>query len=302
MLVVDRFGDHFGALQPFWFAVTRQQAESAFDHFMVTSLTHFGDYQDAMLSGQPFMIHAVVSPYLNAGLLDPLKLCRRIEAEFRAGAVSLNAAEGFIRQVIGWREYVRGIYWLQMPGYVNENFLEHHNPLPQLYWTAETDMACIRACVEQTRDEAYAHHIQRLMITGNFAMLAGVDPRAVHEWYLAVYADAYEWVELANTLGMSQFADGGLLGSKPYAASANYINKMSDYCAGCFYDAKSRSGDKACPFNYLYWDFLARNEDKLSGNHRMKMVYATWRKMAEADKRAVRAKAKAFLDEVAPKP
>ena len=295
VLVEDRFGDHFGVLQPFWFAVTRRQAESAFDHFIETSFAHFGDYQDAMLSGQPYMFHAVVSLYLNAGLLDPLKLCRRIDAAYRAGAVSLNAAEGFIRQVIGWREYVRGIYWLRMPSYVNENFLEHHNPLPAFYWTAETDMACISTCVEQTRDEAYAHHIQRLMITGNFAMLAGVDPRAVHEWYLAVYADAYEWVELPNTLGMSQFADGGLLGSKPYAASGNYINRMSDYCSDCRYEVKSKTGPRACPFNYLYWDFLDRHRDKLASNPRLAFPYRNLDGMDDDYIAALRRNAAAFM-------
>ena len=301
-LVQERFGNHFGELSPFAFAVTAEQAEQLFAAFVDEALPQFGDYQDAMLTGEPFLFHSLVSFYMNVGLLDPLDVCHRVEAAYRNGRVPLNAAEGFIRQVIGWREYVRGIYWLKMPTYAGLNFFENKRRLPEFYWTAETDMACVRTVVEQTREHSYAHHIQRLMVTGNFALVAGIDPAQVHEWYLSVYADAYEWVELPNTLGMSQFADGGLLGSKPYAASANYINKMSDYCAGCFYDAKSRSGDKACPFNYLYWDFLARNEDKLSGNHRMKMVYATWRKMAEADKRAVRAKAKAFLDEVAPEP
>ncbi len=301
-LVQSRFGDHFGDLSPFSFAVTAKQAKQLFDAFVKEALSQFGDYQDAMLTGEPFLFHSLVSFYINVGLLDPLEVCQSVEAAYRNGHVPLNAAEGYIRQVIGWREYVRGIYWLKMPGYANLNFFENKRRLPEFYWTAETDMACVRAVVEQTREHAYAHHIQRLMVTGNFALIAGIDPAEVHAWYLSVYADAYEWVELPNTLGMSQFADGGLLGSKPYSASANYINKMSDYCVGCTYNAKSRSGENACPFNYLYWDFLARNEDKLSGNHRMKMVYATWRKMAELDQHALRAKAKAFLDDVAPEP
>ncbi len=263
-LVRSRFGENFGDLEPFWFAVTRADAERAFAHFLDHALPHFGDYQDAMLAGEKFLYHSVASLYLNIGFLDPLDMCRRAEAEYRAGRAPLNAVEGFIRQIIGWREYVRGIYWLKMPGYDRLNFLDARRPLPDFYWGAETDMACVRACVTQTREEAYAHHIQRLMVTGNFALLAGIDPFEVHQWYLAVYADAYEWVELPNTLGMSLFGDGGLLGSKPYAASGNYINKMSDYCKGCAYDVKLRTGPRACPFNYLYWDFLMRNRQKLA--------------------------------------
>ncbi len=279
-LVAQQFGDHFGDLLPFWFAVTAAQAEAAMEHFVEHALPLFGDYQDAMLEGERFLYHSVLSLYINAGLLDPLAVCRRVENEYRAGRVPLNAAEGFIRQIIGWREYVRGIYWLKMPDYVEQNFFKADRPLPDFYWTAETDMACVKAAVTQTKEEAYAHHIQRLMVTGNFAMLAGVDPREVHEWYLAVYADAYEWVELPNTLGMSQFADGGLLGSKPYAASGNYINKMSDHCAHCRYDVKQKTGDEACPFNPLYWDFLLRNESKLKGNPRLAQVYRTWARMS----------------------
>ncbi|MEM7398529.1 MAG: cryptochrome/photolyase family protein [Pseudomonadota bacterium] len=295
-LVADRFEDHFGTLEPFWFAVTRVEAEAAFDHFLETALAQFGDYQDAMLRDEPFMFHAVIALYLNAGLLDPLAVCRRVEEAYRAGGVSLNAAEGFIRQIIGWREYVRGIYWLQMPGYVDENFFAHHNPLPDFYWTADTDMACMRACIGQTRDEAYAHHIQRLMVTGNFAMLAGIDPHEVHEWYLAVYADAYEWVEAPNTLGMSQFADGGLLASKPYAASGNYINRMSNYCADCQYDVKTKVGQGACPFNFLYWDFLDRNRDRLRTNTRLAYPYRNLDRMDAAQLSDIRRDAAAFME------
>ncbi len=295
-LVERRFGGHFGALTPFWFGATQDQAEAAFDHFVETSLAAFGDYQDAMLLDEPFLFHAVVSLYINAGLLDPMTVCRRVEIAYRDGLVPLNAAEGFIRQIIGWREYMRGIYWLRMPDYAATNFLEHDRPLPDFYWTGDTEMACVRACILQTRDEAYAHHIQRLMITGNFAMLAGVDPKHVHEWYLAVYADAYEWVELPNTIGMSQFADGGLLGSKPYAASGNYINRMSNYCASCSYKVKQKNGPEACPFNYLYWDFLDRHREKLAANARLGHVYRTWDRM-DADRKAeTRDDAKRFLN------
>ena len=295
-LVARRFDNHFGDLEPFWFAVTRADAERAFAHFLEHALPHFGDYQDAMLAREKFLYHSVASLYLNIGFLHPLDICLRAEAEYRAGRAPLNAVEGFIRQIIGWREYVRGIYWLKMPGYDRLNYLEAKRRLPDFYWGAETDMACVRACVTQTRAEAYAHHIQRLMVTGNFALLAGIAPYEVHEWYLAVYADAYEWVELPNTLGMSLFGDGGLLGSKPYAASGNYINKMSDYCKGCSYDVKLRTGPKACPFNYLYWDFLMRNRRKLGRNQRLKQTYRTIDAMSDAKKADIKESAARFLN------
>ena len=284
-LVAARFPDHFGRLEPFWFATTRAQAEAAFAHFLQTGLRDFGPYQDAMLSGHQYLCHAVVSAYLNAGLLDPLAMCRAVEAEWAAGRVPINSAEGFIRQIIGWREFVRGVYWWRMPGYAASNALEATRPLPQFYWTADTPMACMRAAIGQTRDEAYAHHIQRLMVTGNFALLAGIDPHALHLWYLAVYADAYEWVELPNTIGMSQFADGGLLASKPYAASGAYIHRMSDYCSGCAYDVKAKAGPTACPFNLLYWHFIARHRERLARNPRMAQMVRTWDRFAP-DKQA----------------
>ncbi len=279
-LVADKFEDHFGYLEPFWYATTAEQAEQAFEHFVVSALPRFGDFQDAMLEDEKFLYHAVISTYLNAGLLDPLKLCQRVDFAYQAGHVPINAAEGFIRQIIGWREFVRGIYWQKMPDYAGLNFFENTRDLPDFYWTGDTEMACMRAAISQTREEAYAHHIQRLMVTGNFALLAGIDPHQVHDWYLSVYADAYEWVELPNTLGMSQFADGGVLGSKPYAASGNYINKMSNHCKTCRYDVKQKTGEKACPFNPLYWDFLVRNAEKLRGNPRMAQMYRTWDRMA----------------------
>lgn len=294
-LVKDRFADHFGDLDPFWFATTRDEAEVAFQHFLRTGLKDFGTYQDAMLSGHKFLCHAVVSLYLNAGLLDPLAMCRAVEAEWRAGRVPINSAEGFIRQIIGWREFVRGIYWWQMPGYAQANALAAHRPLPEFYWSAQTDMACMRACISQTREEAYAHHIQRLMITGNFALIAGIDPHALHEWYLAVYADAYEWVELPNTIGMSQYADGGLLASKPYAASGAYINRMSDYCRGCRYDVKAKDGERACPFNLLYWHFIARHRERLSRNPRMAQMVRTWDRFAPERQTQIWRDAEAFL-------
>ena len=294
-LVARTFPDHFGDLNPFWFAVTRADAEAAFTCFVRQALPKFGDYQDAMLQGEPFLYHAVIAQYLNCGLLDPLRICREVESAYHAGHAPLNAAEGFIRQIIGWREYVRGIYWLNMPGYENSNFLAHNRPLPAFYWTAETAMACVKAAVSQTRTHAYAHHIQRLMVTGNFALLAGVDPHALHEWYLSVYADAYEWVELPNTIGMSQFADGGLLASKPYIASGAYIHRMSDYCGGCHYDVKQRTGAQACPFNTLYWDFIARHRDKIAHNPRMAQMVHTYGKFTDAERNRIAASAETFL-------
>jgi deoxyribodipyrimidine photolyase-related protein len=295
-LIEARFGNHFGDLEPFWYAVTREGAQGAFTAFVKNALPHFGDYQDAMLTGEPFLYHSLIAQYLNCGLLDPLAMCQEVEAAFRAGHVPLNAAEGYIRQVIGWREYVRGIYWLKMPGYEHSNFFGHTRPLPDFYWTGETDMACVRAAVKQTKQQAYAHHIQRLMVTGNFAMLAGIDPHEVHEWYLSVYADAYEWVELPNTVGMSQFADGGLLASKPYAASGAYINRMSNYCSGCRYDVKQRTGASACPFNALYWDFMSRHRDKLGSNPRIGQMIRTYDKFADDERDRITASAAAFLE------
>ncbi len=294
-LVAERFAGHFGDLEPFWFATTRADAQAALTHFIDHALARFGDFQDAMLLKEKFLSHAVLGLYINCGLLDALSACRAVEAAYRAGHVPLNAAEGFIRQIIGWREYVRGIYWLKMPDYIANNALEATRPLPDFYWSGDTEMACVRACVMQTREEAYAHHIQRLMVTGNFALLAGIDPREVHQWYLAVYADAYEWVELPNTLGMSQFADGGLLASKPYAASGAYIDRMSDYCKGCKFDVKAKNGAKACPFNYLYWDFLVRHDARLRRNPRMAQMYRTYDKLADDRKLAIAEDAQRFL-------
>jgi deoxyribodipyrimidine photolyase-related protein len=232
---------------------------------------------------------------MNVGLLDPLALCRMAEAEWRAGRAPLNAVEGFIRQIIGWREFVRGIYFLAGPGYTARNELKATRALPAMYWTGETDMACMAAAIGQTREEAYAHHIQRLMVTGNFALLAGIDPHALHEWYLAVYADALEWVEAPNTIGMSQFADGGMVGSKPYAASGAYVDRMSDYCKGCRYKVKERTGEDACPLNSLYWDFLARHRARFEGNPRMAQMYRTYDKLAPAARKDLHAQAAGFL-------
>lgn len=286
-MVEKRFPDRFGQIEPFWFAVTRGDAKRAARHFVRYALPRFGDYQDAMLENEDFLFHSVLSLYLNTGLLDANELCRMTVEAYDQGNVPLNSAEGFLRQIIGWREYIRGIYWLKMPDYLESNALEAKRDLPWFYWDAKTKMNCLARVVDQTRRQAYAHHIQRLMITGTFALLAGIDPRQVHEWYLAVYADAFEWVELPNTLGMSQYGDGGLLASKPYAASGAYINRMSDYCGQCRYDVKQRIGDDACPFNALYWNFLDRNRNKLADNRRLAMPYRNLEKMNQSQRKSI---------------
>ncbi len=245
-----------------------------------------------MKQGNGFLYHAILSPYLNIGLLTAREVCERAEAAWREGRAPLNAVEGFIRQILGWREYVRGLYWLKMPDYAESNALDAKRPLPWFYWSGETDMNCMAQAIGDTKRHAYAHHIQRLMVTGNFALLAGLDPAQVEEWYLVVYADAYDWVELPNTHGMALFADGGIMASKPYAASGAYIDRMSDYCGRCAYDPKVKLGPKACPFNLLYWDFLMRNEAKLKANPRMAMPYRTLEKMAPERKAQIRIEAK----------
>ena len=283
-LVDRRFGSHFGDLHPFWFATDQGEARLALSHFVKHALPKFGDFQDAMLRDDRFLYHAVVSMYLNAGLLGWREVCEAAEAAWRAGDAPLNAVEGFIRQIIGWREYMRGIYFFEGSDYPRRNALNHKRKLPDFYWTGDTDMACIAATVGQTRADAYAHHIQRLMVTGNFALIAGIDPQAVADWYLAVYADAYEWVEAPNVIGMSLFADGGVVGSKPYCSSGAYIDRMSDYCKSCRYRVKQKTGPDACPFNLLYWSFLDRHRARFEKNPRMAQMYRTWDRMA-ADKR-----------------
>lgn len=294
-LVERHFGDHFGDLSPFHFAVTREQALAALDEFVDRRLRLFGDYQDAMIQGEPWMFHSHIALYLNCGLLDPLECISRAEAAYHEGAAPLNAVEGFIRQILGWREYVRGVYWLKMPEYKDANFLDAGRPLPDFYWTGDTLMNCMRQCITETKQNAYAHHIQRLMVLGNFALLAGIHPDDVNEWYLLVYADAYEWVELPNVSGMILFADGGLLASKPYAASGSYIHKMSNYCAGCSYKPTVKNGPKACPFNYLYWDFVARNEGKLRDNPRMGFMYKSLDRMTDEKRQAIRDDSRRFF-------
>ena len=294
-LVASRFGNNFGDLRPFWFATDTGQARRHLAHWVKGGLSKFGDFQDAMLNDHRYLYHSVIGLYLNAGLLDPLEVCQATETAYRDGHAPLNAVEGFIRQIIGWREYVRGIYFREGPDYVTRNALGHDRKLPSMYWGAETRMNCIAKAVDQTRTEGYAHHIQRLMVTGNFALLAGIDPAQVHEWYLAVYVDAYEWVEAPNVIGMSLFADGGIIASKPYISSGNYIHKMSDYCGSCRYRVQDKTGADACPFNLLYWHFLDRHRDRFKGNPRMGNMYSLWDRMDPSRRDQVLSEAEDFL-------
>lgn len=295
-LVERRFPDHFGTLNEFRYGVTRDEALTRLGIFIEQCLPMFGDYQDAMATNEDFINHGLISAYLNAGLLEPLEVCHAAEEAYKDGIAPLNAVEGFIRQIIGWREFVRGIYWLKMPAYKATNALSAKAALPAFYWTGETDMHCVSEAVRNTRDHAYAHHIQRLMVTGNLALLLGIAPDEINDWYLSVYADAYEWVELPNTHGMAIWADGGVLGSKPYAASGAYINRMSNYCSGCKYKVRERTGEDACPFNYLYWDFMIRHEEIFRKNPRMGMVYRNLDKKEASEIERIRSSAHDFLE------
>ena len=298
-LVNARFAAHPGSLESFDWPVTPTDARAALDDFLAHRLVNFGRYQDAIWTGEPWLHHSRLSQALNMKLLDPRDVVAGAERAWRAGRVPLEAAEGFIRQVIGWREYVRGVYWHFMPGYADRNALGAELPLPNLYWTAATEMNCLRDALGQTLEHGYAHHIQRLMVTGLFAMLLGVRPQDVHRWYLAVYVDAVEWVELPNTLGMSQFADGGVMASKPYCASGAFIDRMSNACRGCRFDPKQASGSDACPFTTLYWDFLARHRKLLARNQRMAMQLKNLGRKDAGEMRTIRRQADALRDDLA---
>lgn len=280
--------------------ITPDEARALLAFFVAEMLPSFGDYQDAMTRRHRFLFHSRLSFALNMKLIGPDEVVRAAETAWRSAPerYPLSAVEGFIRQILGWREYMRGIYWAHVPGYYHMNYFGHDRPLPIWFWTGNTRMACLQHAIEQSLEEGYAHHIQRLMITGNFALLAGIHPDEVDRWYLGIYVDAIEWVEITNTRGMSQFADGGIVGSKPYVSSANYIDKMSDYCSGCAYDKKQKTGPKACPFNSLYWDFHARHRDLLEKNPRIGMVYRTWDKMGEEQQQALRKQAAIYLGQL----
>lgn len=310
-LVERRFPQHPGSLKHFDWPVTREQTQAALRDFIQHRLAQFGQFQDAMwaeegglFSGaasrrQTYLFHSRLSAALNLKLLNPREVIAAAEAEYRAGRASLPSVEGFIRQILGWREYVRGIYWQFMPGYLQHNALQATATLPKFYWTGETEMRCLREVIGQTLAYGYAHHIQRLMVTGLFALLFGVRPQAVHEWYLAVYVDAVEWVELPNTLGMSQFGDGGLMASKPYVATGKYIQRMSNYCAGCRFDPAQSTGARACPFTTLYWDFLLRHEALLAKNQRMTMQLKNLQRFTAVQRGHIQTQAEAVRERFA---
>lgn len=293
-LVNTRFDKHPGALESFAWPVTREQALQALARFIEERLPLFGRYEDALWPGEPWLYHSQLSAALNLKLLNAREVVQAAEAAYAAGQVPLHSAEGFIRQILGWREYVRGIYWTQMPGYVELNALDAQEELPGWFWTGRTDMACLRDAITQTLEHGYAHHIQRLMVTGLYALLLGVRPQRVHEWYLSVYVDAVEWVELPNTLGMSQYGDGGLMASKPYVATGKYIQRMGGPCKGCRYDPALREGERACPYTTLYWDFLMRHETLLSKNARMALQVKNVARLTDAQKQAVTERADAI--------
>ncbi len=290
-LVNERFTAHPGDLAAFDWPVTAGDAGVALDDFITHRLSEFGDWQDAMWTNEPWLFHSRLSAVMNLKLLDPRRVIGAAENEWAQGRAPLAGVEGFIRQILGWREYVRGIYWLSMPGYVDLNALGADQPLPPFYWTGETEMVCLADALKQTLKLGYAHHIQRLMVTGLYALMFGVRPREVHRWYLAVYVDAVEWVELPNTLGMSQHADGGLMASKPYIATGKYIQRMSNYCAGCRYDPAESTGPTACPFTTLYWDFLLQHEPAMRLNQRMSMQVRNLARLDETKREAIRTQA-----------
>ena len=283
-LVNREFPEHPGILDDFDWPVTPADAQIALQDFVEQRLALFGTYQDAMWTGEPFLYHSLLSPAMNLKLLNPRDVLDAAESSLSEDAAPLACVEGFVRQVLGWREYVRGIYWARMPDYAELNALDAEQDLPAFFWTADTDMACLREVLAQTLRYGYAHHIQRLMVTGLFCLLLGVRPREVHAWYLAVYVDAVEWVELPNTLGMSQYADGGFLASKPYVASGKYIDRMSNYCKGCRYNPAHATGDDACPYTTLYWDFLSRHRERFAHHPRTALQ---WRNLERLDAQTV---------------
>ena len=296
--MVEKSGVKFiGKVDPkkFPWPSNREESLELLEYFCKQLLPYFGEYQDSMYDGNAFLFHSRLSFSLNTKMISPLEVVSKVEAYWREhpDKVDIAQVEGFIRQIIGWREYMRGIYWAKMPDYAGLNYFSHDRKLPEFFWTGKTKMSCLKHAISQSLEQAYAHHIQRLMVTGNFALLAGIHPDEVDAWYLGIYIDAIEWVEITNTRGMSQFADGGIVGTKPYVSSANYIDKMSNYCGSCHYDKSKKTGAKACPFNSLYWHFYARHEDKLARNPRIGMMYRTWAKMG--DKEAILKQAEDYL-------
>jgi len=292
------FSNAFGEIEGFNWGVTHSDAWSALDYFIEHNLVRYGDFQDAIDNENPFLFHSLLSPYINIGLLDPMAAIKAAEQAYHSKQAPLNSVEGFIRQILGWREFIRGIYWEHMPSYKNLNFFENKTSLPNFYWDGKTQMNCMAAAINSTIKYSYSHHIQRLMVTGNFALLAGINPKEVHEWYLGVYIDALEWVELPNTIGMSLYADGGIVGSKPYCASGQYIKRMSNCCKDCVYNVNETTEGDACPFNFLYWDFLERNKHIFRNNPRMQLAINNLDKKSDEFIQSIKNQSKIFLKEI----
>lgn len=299
MQEVERhFPEHPGSLAAFHWPVTRAQALEALRHFIADCLPDFGTYQDAMWTGEPFLYHALLASSMNLKLLDPREIIAAATKAHAAGHAPLPAVEGFIRQILGWREFIRGVYWRDMPTMKDANFFKHATPLPRWWWTGDTQMQCLRHAIGQTLEHGYAHHIQRLMVTGNFALVAGLVPQQVADWYLAVYVDAVEWVELPNVAGMALFANGGRFTTKPYAASGAYIKRMSNYCSNCRYQFDRKSGADACPMTVFYWDFLDRNETVLAKNTRTLLMMKNLQRLSDEERAAIRLQAQALRDDI----
>ncbi|HSR04867.1 MAG TPA: cryptochrome/photolyase family protein [Proteiniclasticum sp.] len=295
--VEKEYPNHFGELKNFSWPVTRGNALEALDQFIEHRLVTFGEYQDAMMQGKPWMSHSLISGAMNMGLLTPEEVIEKAEEAYHQKKASLSSVEGFIRQILGWREYIRGVYLRRMPEYEKVNCFDHQNPLPSYYWTGKTDMNCLSTVVKEVIENGYSHHIERLMVLGNWANLLRVRPQEVSDWFLEAYVDAYDWVVLPNVLGMALYADGGLMSTKPYVSSGQYINRMSDYCESCDYSISEKTGDKACPFNALYWLFLEDHRDPLEKNPRMRLMYANWDKQKEEQKIEIITKGRTLLDE-----
>jgi len=293
--VEENYPDHFGEIKEFRYAVTRDQALELMHEFIDDRLANFGPYEDAMTEGEPVLFHSALSPYLNNGLLVPTEICEAAVEAYRAGKAPINSVEGLIRQIIGWREYVRIYYEAMMPGGRNANHFDFEHPLPAMFWNGKTDMNCMKQCLQPVIQDGYSHHIQRLMVLSNFSNLSKSDPRELNRWFRLAYVDAHEWVVLPNVLGMSTYADGGVLASKPYISSGNYINKMSDYCDSCAYDIDKKDGEKACPFNYLYWNFVNEQRETLNESGRINFMVNMYDKKPDDQKRAIQSSTENFL-------
>jgi len=297
-LVDDNFGNHFGETNQFGYAVTRKQALILLDEFIEQRLADFGPYEDAMADGEPLLFHSTLSLYLNNGLLLPKEVCNRALEAYQQNKAPINSVEGLIRQIIGWREFIKIYYEAMMPNVRKTNALQLTEDLPELYWTGQTNMRCLKQSVQPVIDQGYSHHIQRLMVLSNFSNLTETDPRQLNEWFWLAYVDAYEWVVLPNVLGMSTYADGGVLASKPYVSSGNYINKMSNYCRNCIYHISKKTGEQACPFNYLYWNFVDNQREAFEQNGRSGFMVNMFEKKSDQNKQAIKESSRQFLSKL----